>query len=76
MSALFTALTYRKGDGVVDGNPVRSLMLALRRGDPVAFDENGNALSPEFWAHRGFDRAKMASCRVPTERYAPLMAGR
>jgi hypothetical protein len=58
MSALFTALTYRKGDGVIDGNPVRSLMLALRLGDPIAFDENGKALSPEFWAHRGFDERK------------------
>ena len=58
MSALFSALTYRKGEGVMDGNPVRSLMLALRRGDPVAFDENGKALSAEFWAHRGFDERK------------------
>jgi len=53
-SELFRRLTYEKGEGVVDGNPRRSLMLALRS-KLTAYDENGVALSPEFWAHRGFD---------------------
>lgn len=54
-SELFRRLTYEKGEGVVMGNPQRAFMLAMRRGDLVAFAENGKPLSNEYWAHRGFD---------------------
>jgi hypothetical protein len=48
-------LIYSRADGVVDGNPQRAIMLAMRRGDLVAFDKTGDPLPREFWAHHGFD---------------------
>jgi hypothetical protein len=52
---LHQRLIYSRAEGVVDGNPQRAIMLAMRRGDLVAFDEDGKPLSKEYWAHRGFD---------------------
>jgi hypothetical protein len=52
---LYRRLSYEEAKDVVVGNPQRTLALALRRGELVGFDETGQSLSPEFWAHQGFD---------------------
>ena len=54
-SELSRRLSYEGAEDVVVGNPQRALALALRRGELVGFDEAGEPLSPEFWAHQGFD---------------------
>jgi len=52
---LYRRLSYEGARDVVVRNPQRILALAPRRAELVAFDERGEPLSAEFWAHRGFD---------------------